>query len=468
MSMETANREVLSLEEFFTLHGQLIRQPRTVLPFHRRIMDSITDWVRGKLPGGKRNLAVCMPPRHGKTLIARDLVAWGLLCFPDSEWIYTSYSATLAIAQTLAIKETCATDWYRAAAPYVGVVSGKGRQDYFRTSYGGAVYGVGTEGSLTGFGAGKKRPEFGGGIVIDDPLAAVDALTVRRDKCNTWYSQSLYSRRNSTSTPVMLIMQRLHEQDLVGYLMEREPELWHILQIPARDEHGRMIWPETFSEDEAERLERLDPFSFSAQYMQEPTPAGGAMFKREMIGRYEKEPELARIGVFADTAMKEGERNDFSVLHLMGTDGKNAYSLDMLRGKWTAPELLRQTKIFWEKHKPRRGQSNAARFIGFFVEDKASGTGLIQTLRAESDIPVLAVKRNRDKVSRAHDVLPWVAAGRFLVPARETWAEAILAEMSAFSPAMTHSHDDIVDTVIDGLDMLLGGARELSRGMDLS
>lgn len=62
--------------------------------------------------------------------------------------------------------------------------SGKGRQDYFRTTVGGAVYGVGAEGALTGFGAGRKRPEFGGGIVIDDPIQALDALTVRREKCN--------------------------------------------------------------------------------------------------------------------------------------------------------------------------------------------------------------------------------------------------------------------------------------------
>ena len=147
-----------TLEEFFVAHGILTRQPRVVRPFHRRIFQAVTRWVSGTLPGGARNLAICIPPRHGKTYIARDLVAWGLMCFPDSEWIYTASSATLAIAQTLAIKECCASDWYRRIAPYVGVQPGKGRQDYFRTTAGGAVYGVGAEGALTGFGAGKKRP----------------------------------------------------------------------------------------------------------------------------------------------------------------------------------------------------------------------------------------------------------------------------------------------------------------------
>ena len=167
-----------TLEEFFVAHGILTRQPRVVRPFHRRIFQSVTQWVAGTLARrGPGNLAICIPPRHGKTYIARDLVSWGLMCFPDSEWIYTASSATLAIAQTLAIKECCASDWYRRIAPYVGVQSGKGRQDYFRTTVGGAVYGVGAEGALTGFGAGRKRPEFGGGIVIDDPIHGADALT---------------------------------------------------------------------------------------------------------------------------------------------------------------------------------------------------------------------------------------------------------------------------------------------------
>lgn len=86
-----------TLEEFFVAHGILTRQPRVVRPFHRRIFQSVTQWVAGTLPGGARNLAICIPPRHGKTYIARDLVSWGLMCFPDSEWIYTASSATLAI-----------------------------------------------------------------------------------------------------------------------------------------------------------------------------------------------------------------------------------------------------------------------------------------------------------------------------------------------------------------------------------
>lgn len=114
-----------TLEEFFVAHGAATRAPRQVLPFHRRIFRALTRWVTSSLPGGRRNLAVCMPPRHGKTFIARDLVAWGLGAWPDSEWIYTSCSAQLAVAQTVAIRAAVSSDWYRAAFPWVGVLPGK-------------------------------------------------------------------------------------------------------------------------------------------------------------------------------------------------------------------------------------------------------------------------------------------------------------------------------------------------------
>lgn len=458
-----------TLEEFFVAHGVAVRAPRVVLPFHRRIFDALTRWVAGTLPDGKRNLAVCMPPRHGKTFIARDLVAWGLGAWPDSEWIYTSCSAKLAIAQTMAVKNTVSSDWYRRAFPYVGVLPGEGRQDQFSTPSGGSVYGVGVGGTITGFGAGKKRPEFGGGIVIDDPLQAKDAYSEAvRERCNIWYTQTLYSRRNSDTTPVLLIMQRLHEQDLVGYLLEREPELWQVLQIPVRDDAGRMLWPETFSAATAERMAGLDPFAFSAQYMQRPTPAGGAMFRREYFPRYESTPEgIVSTAIFADTALKANQQNVYSVFLLAGTDGKNVYALDLERGKWEAPELLERAKVFWERHRPNR-ISNPVRFAGFHVEDKASGTGLIQTLRRDTAIPVVAVQRNRDKVSRANDVLPYVAAGRLHIPAYAPWAEPLIAEMCAFSPLMTHAHDDQVDVVVDAVAELLSPGGGIWAGMDWS
>ena len=468
--MSQTQFEIPTLEMFFRWHGAVICQQRQVLPFHKRIFAALTRWVGGKLPGGKRHLAICMPPRHGKTYIARDLIAWAIGAFPDSEWIYTSYSSTLAIAQTVQIRDWIASDHYRKIFPYVGLEPKVGRQDYFQTPAGGSVYGVGVGGTITGFGAGKKRQGFGGGIVIDDPLLAQDAYSeAKREACNLWYTQTLYSRRNSDKTPVLLIMQRLHELDLVGYLQRNESDIWHVLQIPVWIDNLETdtIWPETFSKESAERLRDLDAFAFNSQYLQQPTPAGGALFPREHMLRIEAEPTgLIRAGIFADTAMKTGETNDYSVLTYAATDGRICYILDIDRGRWTAPDLLAHAKAFWQKHMPHRTK-NPVRFLGMHIEDKASGTGLIQTLRAETAIPIIPIQRSRDKVSRAHDILPYVAGDRLCFRSAP-WTDSAIGEMCSFSPSMAHEHDDQVDTIIDAVSTLLVPDIGLLAGADWS
>ena len=327
---------------------------------------------------------------------------------------------------------------------------------------------MGAEGALTGFGAGKKRPEFGGGILIDDPIQALDALTVRREKCNLWYSQALYSRRNAAHTPILLIMQRLHEKDLVGYVRATEGGQWHILSIPVVDDDGAMLWPETFDHGAMERLKALDPFAFSAQYMQAPTPPGGAMIKTGWIRRFGARPAgITSVGIFADTAQKTGQHNDFTVFILAGTDGRNVYILDLLRDRLEAPNLISAAKAFYERHRPNR-ITNPVRFAGFFVEDKVSGTGLIQTLRRETNIPVIPIQRDRDKVSRVNDVLPYIRAGRLFVPEDAPWVNAYIGELAAFSPAMTHEHDDQVDPTCDALSELLSPGGNLITGADWS
>ena len=114
--------------------------------------------------------------------------------------------------------------------------------------------------------------------------------------------------------------------------------------------------------------------------------------------------------------------------------------------------MLDRANNFFERHMPRHF-GELPRFDGFYIEDKASGTGLIQMLQAQTAIPVQAVTRSREKVGRANDVLPLVAVGLLHVPDGSPWAEELVSEICAFSPAMTHAHDDIVDTVMAGLGL---------------
>ena len=144
-------------------------------------------------------------------------------------------------SQTMRIRDALVSDWYRRMFPDTQVRGN--RQNFVTTAAGGELYGVGMTGTLTGFGAGRKRREFGGAIVIDDPLSAEESRSAtRRAHVNEWYTQTLKSRRNHDGTPILLIMQRLHTEDLVGHVLATEPGLWRVLKLSAMDEAtGEML-----------------------------------------------------------------------------------------------------------------------------------------------------------------------------------------------------------------------------------
>lgn len=442
---------------------------------HERIADALMAVYRGEIS----NLLVTMPPGGTKTeLCVIHFMAWCFARSPYNRFLHLSGSDELASLNSATTKEIIELEEYQALWPRAIRRDTRAKNRWNIDVYGrtaGGVYATSTGGQVTGFRAGYIRPGFSGAIIVDDPIKADDIWSqAKRDAANRKLTGTIRSRRASTEhTPVILIMQRLHEDDPAGHALAGDfalnfehLEIQAVLEEETEREHS--YWPGKESLASLRELREKDPYTFQAQYQQRPILPGGVMFKREMIRRYVKPVKgLTRVGIFADTAMKEGQRNDFSVLHYAGSDGNNVYSLDLERGKWTAPELLEHAKNFWERHKPHR-ISNPVRFMGFFIEDKSSGTGLIQTLRAQTAIPVIAVQRNRDKVSRANDILPYVAAGRFYVPEGVEWADPLINEMCAFSPAMTHAHDDQVDTVVDAIDTLLMPNGGMLAGADWS
>ncbi|MDL2268204.1 hypothetical protein LJC46_09535 [Desulfovibrio sp. OttesenSCG-928-G15] len=460
---------IMPLEEFFLFRGRMENTPRTVLPFHRSIFTTVTNWALGKLAGGARHLAICMPPRHGKTVIAHDAVAWLTGLFPESQWIYASYSERLANAQTFRIREIMDSDWYGKIFPAAGLHPGKKSQKYFETLRGGHVYGTGLEGSITGFGAGRKRAEFGGGIIIDDPLKPADARShARRSKANNWFSQTLLSRRNCDATPILAIMQRLHPEDLVGHVTATMPGEWELLSIPALEEGAtETLWPDTFSMASALRLKDLDPATFGAQYQQNPELPGGNMIKRAWWKTY-KPTDLGTGLIFltADTAFKARSHNDASVIRAWEGTRSGLYCLDAVYGRWEFPRLLQEAKEFWQKWATRGARE-------FWVEDKASGTPLAQLLR-DNNVPAQDWRPKdfdfpEDKVGRMNEAAWAVHGGRVLIAQGEVpicleqgvflhtdeQSRALVEECAAFSPDMSHTHDDHCDTLTMAVSLWL-------------
>lgn len=417
-----------------------------IAPFHERICSSLERVVIGKTT----RLIINFPPRAGKTDIAvKHYLAWIMGNFPDAENIHVSYSKTLATSNASEVRDIMRHEAFAAVFGAPQFRDDTNAKDHFKTVQGGHVYAVGSEGTITGFGAGKMRESFGGAIIIDDPHKADDAQSdTMRNNVLEWFKNTLESRKNRKETPIIIIMQRLHEDDLSGWLLGGgNGEEWEHLCIPAIDDDGNSFWPDNsnFAIDELRRQEKAKPYVFAGQMMQRPAPLGGGIFKDAWWQYWQVLPDMQWRAIYADTAQKTKEENDYSVFQCWGhsKEGKKIL-IDQLRGKWEAPELLQHARAFWNKHKAISG---IGQLRAMKIEDKVSGTGLIQTLSREG-IPVIPIKRNIDKVTRAFDAAPMVEAGHVYLPQGAPWLSEFLAEASYFPNG---KHDDQLDPMMDAV-----------------
>jgi len=203
-------------------------------------------------------------------------------------------------------------------------------------------------------------------------------------------------------------------------------------------------------EDQVAELEKtLGSYGTAGQLQQRPAPRGGGILKEAWFRYYTVLPTLEFRAIHADTAQKTGEENDYTVFQCWGrsTTGQ-AVLVDQIRGKWEAPELVVQARAFWHKHKA----APLGPLRAMMVEDKVSGTGLIQTLRREG-ISILPVQRDKDKLSRGHDAAPFIESGNVLLPMDAPWLSDFLGEAAAFPGG---AHDDQLDPMFDAIATVQG------------
>ena len=415
------------------------------------VCNALERVVIGECP----RLIINIPPRSGKTELAViNFMSWCMGNWPDSEFIHASYSKRLATANTYAVRATMQHEKYQQIFSHTDLMGDSKAKDEFRTSQGGIVYATGAEGAITGYGAGKMRDTFGGAIIIDDPHKAGEANSaIMRQNVLDWFATTMESRKNSRHTPIIVIMQRLHEQDLAGWLASGgNGERWEVLSIPAITAEGNSFWPEQFELSMLDRLKAANSYVFAGQYMQRPAPEGGGIFKESWLRHWQTLPQLEHRMIYADTAMKTGEENDYSVFQHWGKgkDGK-IYLLHMIRGKWEAPQLLAQARAFWDKCKA----FDKSTLRQMKIEDKASGTGLIQQLK-QGGVPVAGIPRNKDKITRGYDTAPQVEAGNVLLPERGEHLSDLMHEMTVFPMG---AHDDCADPLMDAVQDLLVSTR---------
>jgi len=225
--------------------------------------------------------------------------------------------------------------------------------------------------------------------------------------------------------------------------------------IPETITPGSPLWSSKHDIKQLTTLQSGDTYTFSSQYQQNPSPIGGGMFKDKYWKMYDvMPPDIDIMRIYADTAQKTKERNDYSVFQLWArSPSKGIFLVDQMRGKWEAPELESTMVEFWNKHKPTQFKRLGAQSIK--IEDKSSGSSLIQSIKRDYFIPVEAIQRNTDKVLRAMGVVKYFASGYIWLPADTPWVSDYKDEFRKFTPMMTHKNDDQIDPTMDAVEDLL-------------
>ena len=314
--MELTQRDIIKA---WTLKGTLnftryffrmMQKKKFVVGMHHKAVCDALDQV---LRGETKRLIINIAPRFGKTELAvKQFIAEGLAINPAAKFIHLSYSGNLAMDNSVAIKDIVKSEAYMDIFD-TRIKDGSDTKNRWETEQGGGVYATSTLGQITGFGAGAvdipgEPYHFAGAIVIDDPIKPEDALSdIVRERVNRRFETTIRNRVNSRNTPIIIIMQRLHENDLCGYLEKNEPGEWEVVRLPCvytgDDGKPRSLWPFKFTLEELERLHMLNAYVYDTQYMQNPKPLEGLMY--EHFKTYETMPIEAGLPIkkcYIDTA----------------------------------------------------------------------------------------------------------------------------------------------------------------------
>jgi predicted phage terminase large subunit-like protein len=294
-------------------------------------------------------------------------------------------------------------------------------------------------------------------IILDDPMNPKQAVSeAQRNSVIQWFGNTLLSRLNDKSQDVIIVvMQRLHVEDLVGALLEQGG--WHHLDLPAiadapqkvpigrgkfhRRKVGDILHPALEPAPIlAEIKARMGTMDFSAQYLQRPIPAEGNLIRRDWIKLYPALPEK-KPGDYTviswDTAMKPTEISDYSVGTVWHVQGDNCYLVDLVRGRFDFTELKRAVMRL-------RAQWPEAHIL---IEDKGSGTSLIQELRREQ-VNTIPITPDVDKVTRLYATQPRFESGSVHFPENASWLDDLIGELLGFPEGR---HDDQVDSMSQAL-----------------
>ena len=379
--------------------------------------------------------------------------AWLLGHDPSLNVLAVSYSEGLSEKLALDCRKVLESSWFREAFPGVRIAKNQGARMDFATTRGGGRYSTTVGGALTGRG--------GDIIIIDDPHKPEDAVSnVKRQAVLSWYRSTLLSRLNDpVNSAIVLIQQRVHEEDLAGYLLETEE--WEHLELQASAEEpceidlgwrGKIIRKEGHLLHEARLPQKLldryqhhlGSYVDAAQYQQRPAPLGGGLVTWDWFKSFTQAPTLRsgdRVVQSWDTASKAGEANDYGVCTTWLVRNNSAWLIDLYRTKLEFPELKRQISV-------QAGKHNAALVL---IEEAGSGVQLIQDLKQATRLRIKGIVPKDDKATRLLSVTPLIESGGIAIPENAPWLAEFQREISLFPSG---KHDDQVDSMTQFLRWL--------------
>lgn len=455
-------------------------------------IDAIAEHLEAATRGEIRNLIINIPPRHAKSLLCCVFwQTWVWTTRPETRWLYSSYGENLAIRDSLKCRRIIQSPWYQQNFGEVFSLTGdqnqKTRFDNDKTGYRIAT-------SVGGMGTG----EGGDFIVVDDPLKQADAHSLpARESVTDWWDNTMSTRGNNPDRVVkVVVMQRLHEQDLTGHLLERmqaDGGQYEHLCLPARyettdrvtsigwrdprTEPGQLLWPERFTPSALSSLERdMDSYAVAGQLQQRPSPDAGGIFKKwhwrywkpkgvklppvvvEIINEETKAVTPAQIEAVDlpasfeemlqswDLAFKDTKSSDFVAGQVWGRVGVSKYMLDYFRERADINATIRQIETFTEKWPSAHAK---------LVEDKANGPAVIQLLQGRID-GLIAVNPEGGKVVRAHASSPSVESHNVYLPHPTLygWVDKFKENCAIFPNG---ANDDDVDAFTQAMIRWQGG-----------
>jgi|ERR1044071_1718458 hypothetical protein len=411
-------------------------------------------------------LAINLPPGWAKSELCKSFICWCFAHYPDCKFLYISHSFDLATIHTASIKQTMSMPIYRQLFD-VEIKRESSAKDHFETTAGGAVKAFGSQGGITGHDAGLPgENRFTGGVVIDDIHKPEEIHSDGiRERIQRNYFETIERRPRSPLVPIILIGQRLHEDDLFAHLLTgADGQKWRRVVIKALDDAGNARYPEVNPMSQLTIMREKQPYVFASQYQQDPMPAGGGLFKEDWFPLLDYTPKIIATFVTGDSAETEKEYNDATVfsfwgvyqIEFNGSPISNLYGLhwiDCLELRIEPKDLESTFLDFWTGCMRYHVQPRFAA-----IEKKSTGVTLLSVLKTVQGLRILDIERSgsiNSKTNRFIEMQPFIASKQVSLPLGAKHTKMCIDHMKKITANNVHRFDDIADTCYDAVKMAL-------------